>query len=97
MEFSLNKEQNLIRKIASEFAQKYVEPIAEKIDKENFIPGEIINTLGELGLLGIPIRRIWGIRCRLSKLCISPGTNRQMFCWGGCYNQCFHFRSGSHR
>jgi alkylation response protein AidB-like acyl-CoA dehydrogenase len=60
MEFSLSKEQKLIQKIAGEFAQKYVEPIAEKIDKENIIPEEIINTLGELGLLGIPFAEEYG-------------------------------------
>ena len=60
MDFTLNKEQKLIQKIASEFAQKYVEPIAEKIDQENFIPEEIIKTLGELGLLGVPFAEEYG-------------------------------------
>lgn len=60
MEFSLDKEQKLIQQMAGEFAQKYIEPAAEKIDKDNFIPDEIIRNLGELGLLGIPFAEEYG-------------------------------------
>ncbi|NLB53509.1 MAG: acyl-CoA dehydrogenase, partial [Syntrophomonadaceae bacterium] len=60
MDFTLNKEQMLIKKIAGEFAQKYLEPIAESIDRDNSISQEIINSLGELGLLGIPFSEEYG-------------------------------------
>jgi alkylation response protein AidB-like acyl-CoA dehydrogenase len=60
MDFSLNKEQELIQKTANEFAQKYVKPIAEQINDDNNIPDEIFETLGEFGLMGIPFAEEYG-------------------------------------
>lgn len=60
MDFNLTKEQVLIQKTAQEFAQKYIEPIADQIDKENKIPEEILEGLAELELLGIPFDEKYG-------------------------------------
>ena len=35
MDFNLSKEQELIQRAAREFAEKYIEPIAQQIDQEN--------------------------------------------------------------
>ena len=47
MDFKLSKEQLLIQSTAREFAEKYLEPIAERIDRENHIPEDIIKKLAE--------------------------------------------------
>jgi len=60
MDFSLSKEQLLIQKMAREFAEKNLEPIAEQIDRENKIPEEIFTGLAELDLFGIPYPEEYG-------------------------------------
>ncbi len=47
----LTQEHELVRKTAREFAEKYVEPIARKMDRENYYPRETIREAGKLGIL----------------------------------------------
>ncbi len=54
MDFKLSKEQELIQKTAKEFAEKYIVPVADQIDKENKVPPEIFKKMSELELYGIP-------------------------------------------
>lgn len=60
MDFSFTKEQELIQRMAKEFAEKYIEPISHQIDVENKIPEEILKGLGELDLFGIPFSDDYG-------------------------------------
>lgn len=60
MDFSLTKEQELIQRMAKEFAEKYIDPISHQIDVENKIPEEILKGLGELDLFGIPFSDDYG-------------------------------------
>lgn len=60
MDFSLTKEEVLIQKMAREFAEKNIEPLAEQIDHENKVPEEIIAGLAELELMGIPFPEEYG-------------------------------------
>ncbi|HPF21373.1 MAG TPA: acyl-CoA dehydrogenase family protein [Syntrophomonas sp.] len=60
MDFSLTKEEALIQKMAREFAEKNILPIAEQIDHENKVPQEIIEGLAELELMGIPFDEKFG-------------------------------------
>ena len=60
MDFNLSKEQLMIQQMAQEFAEKYIEPVAEKIYRENVIPEEIIKGLAELELFGIPYPEEYG-------------------------------------
>ncbi len=60
MEFSLSKEQLLIQKMAKEFGEKYIEPLAEQIDRESKIPDEIMKGLAELELFGLPFKEEYG-------------------------------------
>lgn len=60
MDFSLSKEQLMIQGMAKEFAEKYIEPVAEKIDRENKIPDDILKGLAELDLFGIPYAEAYG-------------------------------------
>lgn len=58
--FLLTEDQLDIQKMVAEYAKNEIEPIAEKIDKEALYPEEIIEELGELGLLNINIPEEFG-------------------------------------
>jgi len=60
MDFKLSKEQELIQKTAKDFAEKYVLPIADQIDRENKVPPEIYKKMAELELFGIPFSEEFG-------------------------------------
>ncbi|UCZ54280.1 acyl-CoA dehydrogenase [Bacillus shivajii] len=60
MNFSLTKEQIMIRDMVRDFAQKEVKPIAEEVDRTERFPIENFNKMGELGLLGIPFPEEYG-------------------------------------
>ncbi|WP_054694107.1 acyl-CoA dehydrogenase family protein [Syntrophomonas palmitatica] len=60
MNFTFTKEQLMIQQMAKEFAEKYLEPVAEQVDRENKIPDEILKGLAELDLFGIPYAEEYG-------------------------------------
>ena len=60
MDFQLSKEQELIQKTARDFAEKYIMPVAEQIDRENKVPPEIYRKMSELELFGIPFTEEFG-------------------------------------
>lgn len=60
MNFSFTKEQELIQRMAKDYAEKNIDPVAQQIDIENQIPAEIIEGLGELDLFGIPFSDEYG-------------------------------------
>lgn len=60
MDFSFSKEELLIQKMAREYAEKNIAPQAERIDRENSIPGEIIAEMAELELFGLPFKEEYG-------------------------------------
>jgi butyryl-CoA dehydrogenase len=91
MNFSLTKEQELVRKMVREFAVKEVEPIAAEIDQEARFPLETIEKAGKLGLMGMPFPREYGGAGadyisyvmaieELSKVCGSTGVIVQTHC-----------------
>ncbi|CFY03008.1 Acyl-CoA dehydrogenase/oxidase C-terminal [Syntrophomonas zehnderi OL-4] len=60
MDFGFTKEEALLQKMAREFAEKHIEPLAEKIDQENEVPKEILEGLAELELFGVPFPEKYG-------------------------------------
>lgn len=56
----LTEDQKMIQKMAREFVQKEVAPIAAEIDQTCQFPMENIRKLGELGFLGIPVPEKYG-------------------------------------
>src|SRR3954453_14359931 len=58
--FDLTDEQRAIQRLAREFAEGEVKPIAEEIDREHRFPYEVIEKAGELGLMGIPYEQEYG-------------------------------------
>jgi butyryl-CoA dehydrogenase len=60
MQLELTDEQQAIRTVARDFAEKEVRPIAEAIDREARFPRETVRRMGELGLMGIFIPEEFG-------------------------------------
>jgi butyryl-CoA dehydrogenase len=91
MNFNLTKEQQMVRRMAREFAVNEVEPIASEIDEEARYPIETIEKAGKLGLMGMPFPREYGGAGsdyisyvmaieELSKKCGSTGVIIQTHC-----------------
>jgi len=54
MDFSLTVEQEMIRKTAKEFAEKEIEPLAARIDRDDKIPKDAIRKMATKGFYGVP-------------------------------------------
>jgi butyryl-CoA dehydrogenase len=60
MHVELTGEQEMIRAMAREFADKEVRPIAAEIDRDARFPRETVRRMGALGLLGMTIPPAYG-------------------------------------
>src|SRR5438477_6661296 len=60
MNFELTAEQQKIRELAREFAQKEIAPIAAQHDEAGEFPLETIKKMGALGLMGIEVPEEYG-------------------------------------
>jgi short-chain 2-methylacyl-CoA dehydrogenase len=60
MDFDLTDEQRAIQRLARDFAEGEVRPVAEELDREKRFPYEIVAKLGKLGLMGIPYPEEYG-------------------------------------
>lgn len=60
MNFELNKQQELVRKMVRDFAKNEIEPIASEIDETEEFPVDIVTKMGKLGMMGLPIPREYG-------------------------------------
>jgi alkylation response protein AidB-like acyl-CoA dehydrogenase len=58
--FDLTDEQREIQQLARDFANREVKPVAEDLDRAHRFPYEIVEQLGELGLMGIPYPEEYG-------------------------------------
>jgi alkylation response protein AidB-like acyl-CoA dehydrogenase len=54
VDFGLTDEQRLLRDTVRDFARQEIAPVAEELDREKRFPYEIVEKLGELGIMGIP-------------------------------------------
>ena len=52
--FKFTEEQEMLRELAQKFADNEIRPIADKIDRDEDVPIELIKQAAELGFLGIP-------------------------------------------
>jgi alkylation response protein AidB-like acyl-CoA dehydrogenase len=50
--FEFTEEQNMLRDMVREFVNEEVKPIAGEIDENEEIPQDLVNKIGELGLMG---------------------------------------------
>lgn len=56
----MTKEQALIQKMARDFADQFIAPVAEQIEQENQVPAEILHGLAELDLFGMAMPEGYG-------------------------------------
>ena len=55
MDLDLTDEQRAVREMARKFAEEYIVPVARENDVHERFPGDIIEHMGALGLLGGPV------------------------------------------
>ena len=60
MDFELSDEQRLLRDTVRDFARREVAPVAEELDRTKAFPYELVEKMGELGLMGIPFPEHYG-------------------------------------
>ncbi len=60
MEFELTDEQQMIRKMVHDFAEKEIRPITREIDATGQFPWDVVRKMAGLGLLGLPIPEQYG-------------------------------------
>ncbi len=60
MDFSLTDEQRQITEMVADFVDEEVVPIAAEIDETDEFPWQLVEQLGELGLMGMPFPEEYG-------------------------------------
>ncbi len=60
MDLRFTEEQEMMRKMVRDFAQKEIAPFVEQMEKHDEFPRDIVKKMGELGLMGIPIPEKYG-------------------------------------
>ncbi len=60
MDLHLSDEIIAIREMVREFSRKEIEPVASKVDKDDFFPREIFRKMGNLGILGLTVSEEYG-------------------------------------
>src|SRR5680860_315588 len=60
MNFDLTEEQTQVRDLVREFAQREVAPYIREWDAEGKVDRSLIDKLGEMGILGLPIPESYG-------------------------------------
>ncbi|MFH0816298.1 MAG: acyl-CoA dehydrogenase [Methanobacteriota archaeon] len=96
MDFGLTQEQEAVRKMVREFAEKEIAPIAAEIDETCEFPAATVKKMGELGLMGMTVPKEFGGGgvddvCyaiaveEVSRACASHGVtmsvNNSLVCW----------------
>ena len=60
MDFSLTKEQAMLKKLAAQFAEEELEPVAAEIDETHAFPVENFAKMAKLGFTGIGVKEEYG-------------------------------------
>ena len=60
LDFTLSKDQLMIQKAFREFAEQFIEPAVEEIEKTCVIPPAVIKGLGEMGVFGMAFPEEYG-------------------------------------
>ena len=60
MDFSLSTEQKQIRDMVAEFVDEEVKPVASDIDKADEFRADLVEEMGQLGLMGMPFPEEYG-------------------------------------
>jgi len=60
LNFNLTEQQKLFQKTIRQFCEKEIQPLADKIDKEEFFPEQLYKKMGQMGLLGMTVPQDYG-------------------------------------
>ncbi len=60
MDFNLTEEQLAIQRLAREFNEQEIEPIADQLDRQGRLPDDLIRKCSRIGLLGMTVTRKYG-------------------------------------
>jgi butyryl-CoA dehydrogenase len=60
MNFSLTKEQEMVRKLLKEFSENEVKPIAAEVDEAERFPRETVEKMARYDIMGIPFPKKYG-------------------------------------
>ncbi|USG65451.1 acyl-CoA dehydrogenase [Brevibacillus ruminantium] len=60
MDFRFSEEQEMMRRMVRDFAQKEIAPFVPVMEETEQFPREIVKKMGEIGLMGIPVPEEWG-------------------------------------
>ena len=60
MDLELNEEQEMIRKMARDFAQNELAPVAAELDEKGEPPLANLKKMADLGFMGLPIPEEYG-------------------------------------
>jgi short-chain 2-methylacyl-CoA dehydrogenase len=60
MDFLLSEEELMIKKLARDFAEREIQPIAFELNENNEFPVGLYQKMGELGLVGVPYPEEFG-------------------------------------
>ena len=60
MDFTLTKEQEMVRNVMKEFAENEVKPLAAEIDETERFPRETVEKMAKYNMLGIPFPQQYG-------------------------------------
>ena len=72
MEFGYTDEQDSFRKVVRDFAEQEIAPHAERWDREQSFPTDIITKMGSIGLFGLPFaEEFGGSNADFTTLCIA--------------------------
>lgn len=96
MDYLLTEEQKMARDMARKFADNELKPIADKLDREHVHSPEILNALGEMGVMGVAVPDEYGgggmdyvsyalIVSEISRACGGTGTivaaHNSLYCY----------------
>ena len=72
MDFDLSEEHEAFRKVVRDFAEHEIAPHAERWDREHAFPLDVVRSMGELGLFGLPFpARYGGSDADFTTLCVA--------------------------
>ena len=60
MDFDLTDEQKLFQQTVRNFCVKELQPLASRIDKEEYLPKDLYKKMGKLGLMGMTVPKKYG-------------------------------------
>lgn len=60
MDMQFTDEQRMMQKMVRDFAKKEIVPAIEQMETEDRFPKEVIQKMGEIGLMGIPVPEVYG-------------------------------------